>query len=91
MSAKPIDIDQVWLLKALANEVRISPGNSMILNFPLQYVRAKELVMRGLLILGLGPNPASFCFYFCSFRNAKTNNSTNLTKNGKSVDGVLGS
>ena len=36
-----------------------------------------------------GPNPASFCL-FSFFSQCKDKYSTNLTKNGKSINGVLG-
>ena len=42
------------------------------------------------LIFKNGPNPAPFCFIFVLIHNSKTNYSTNLTINDKSLDGVLG-
>ena len=38
-----------------------------------------------------GPNPASFLFIFVVFSHCMDKNSTNLTINEKSVDGMLGS
>ena len=43
------------------------------------------------LIFKNGPNPASFLFIFALFYIANTNIAQILTKNDKTIDGVLGS